>query len=604
MTAHSKALLVAGLALTLGLMPGLSAAATPDAKAASTSPLGKRITQWTLNDARGAKHSLHDLRDAKAVVVVFLGTECPLARMYAPRLAELSEELKGQGVQFVGVISNVQDSVADITKFVDDTGVKFPVLVDAKAELADEFGAKRTPEAFVLDHERIIRYQGRIDDQFGVGLKRPEIGRRDLTEAVSEVLAGKTVSQPTTALVGCLIGRPKQADATAEVTFNKHIAPLLNKRCVACHREGENAPFSVTSYDEVKGWADTIVEVVDAGRMPPWFASPEHGKFVDESRLSDAEKKLLRDWASAGCPQGDPKDAPKTPEFPQGWGMPLPDVVVPMSKTAYSVPATGVIPYQHFVADPGFTEDKWMVASEVRPGNRAVVHHVLVFLIRPGEDVTRRLLSGQLLSAYAPGNPPKLSRPGMAMKIPAGSKILFQMHYTTNGKAVDDISSLGMKFCDEKDVRQEVISGWAVNFSFKIPPNTDDYPVQSTFKFKEDRMLLQLTPHMHLRGKSFRYVAKYPDGTSEILLDVPKFDFNWQIDYHLAEPKLMPKGTVLHCSATFDNSSNNPSNPDPARTVTFGEQTWDEMMIGWLATASVPKSEEPAKPKDRQARKP
>ncbi len=257
-----------------------------------------------------------------------------------------------------------------------------------------------------------------------------------------------------------------------------------------------------------------------------------------------------------------------------------------MSEKPFQVPAEGVVRYQHFSIDPGFKEDKWIIASEARPGNRAVVHHILVFLKPPGEEF--ELLRGSLLAAFAPGSPPRLAPKGIAKRIPAGSQIILQIHYTPNGKPQEDVSSLGLVFCDEKDVTQRVESGWVVNFGFAIPPGAKDYRVGSQFRFDEDRMLLSLTPHMHVRGKSFRFEAEYPDKRREVLLDVPRWDFNWQLDYELAEPKLMPKGTILRCEALYDNSAENPTNPDPTKVVRFGEQTWDEMMIGWFTAATPP----------------
>jgi len=557
-------------------------------KPAPSKSIGRKIEAFTAPNYQGAPKKLSDLAGQKITVVAFLGTECPLARMYGPRLATIATELAPQGVNVIGIVSNVQDSAEDVDRYAKDCEIKFPILLDADCKLADQFGAMRTPEVFVLDAENVVRYRGRVDDQFGVGVKRPEVARRDLAEAVTELLAGKPVTEAETDAPGCLIGRPKLVAADSTITYSKHIAPMLNARCVICHREGEIGPFPLTSYDETVGWADTIAEVVDAGRMPPWFASPDHGKFINDSRLSDQEKETFRTWAKNGCPPGDVADLPPKREFPEGWSIPKPEVVLQMRKEPYRVPATGVVGYQHFVADPGFTEDKWVVASEVRPGNRAVVHHVLVFLLQPGDSAAMRMMSGELAGAYAPGAPPRQTRPGVALKIPAGTKILFQVHYTTNGKEQEDISSLGLKLCDAKDVKQEVKSGWAVNFALSIPPGAANHPVTSQFRFQEDRVLLHLTPHMHVRGKSFKYEARYPDGTREVLLDVPNFDFNWQIDYILAEPKLMPKGTLLSCTATYDNSAGNPSNPDPTRRVRFGEQTWDEMMIGWFSSATLP----------------
>jgi peroxiredoxin/mono/diheme cytochrome c family protein len=547
--------------------------------------LGRAAPEFQLADPAGKAHCLADLKDARAVVVVFLGTECPLARLYAPRLNQLAADYADKQVRFVGIDSNVQDTPEEVAAYVREHEITFPVLVDPQNKVADQFQAVRTPEVFVLDAERKVRYRGRIDGQLLPGVQKTSNPRSDLAAALDELLAGKPVSQPEVAAVGCYIGRVPQPKA-AEVTYSKQIARIFQKRCVECHRAGEIAPFALTSYDEALGWGETIREVIDQGRMPPWFADPKIGHFQNDARLSDEEKSQIAAWVNAGCPEGDPADLPEPRKFVEGWNIPQPDLVLKMADKPFQVPAEGVVDYKHFVVDPGFTEDKWMVACEARPGNRAVVHHILVFLQSPGGEI--ELLRGSLLAAYAPGSPPRLTDPGMAKHIPAGSKIIFQMHYTPNGKPQEDMSTLGLKFCDASEVKQTVESGFVINFAFAIPPGAKDYKITSKHVFDEDKILLGLTPHMHMRGKSFRYEARYPDGTREELLSVPRWDFNWQIDYLLAEPKLMPKGTELFCEAHYDNSAENPTNPDPTKWVRFGEQTWDEMMIGWFTTATPP----------------
>jgi hypothetical protein len=475
------------------------------------------------------------------------------------------------------------------------------LLKDEQNVVADAYGAERTPEVFVLDETRAVRYHGRIDGQYEPGLQKTNNPRSDLKLALDELLEGKDVSVASTEAVGCHIGRmPKPTGS--EVTYSREIARIFQNRCVECHREGEIGPFTLTSYEDAIGWAETIREVVDQGRMPPWFADPKIGHFINDARLSDEEKRQIFAWVDAGCPEGDKSDLPEPRQFAEGWNIPEPDLVLKMADTPYKVPAEGIIDYQHFTVDPGFTEDMWMVACEARPGNRSVVHHILVFLQSPGGQVD--LLRGSLLAAYAPGSPPRMMEGGMAKKIPAGSKIVFQMHYTTNGREQLDLSTLGLKFIKESEVNQIAESGWAINMAFRIPPGEPNHKVVSQYRFKEDKMLLSMTPHMHMRGKSFRYEAIYPDGTRETLLDVPHWDFNWQIDYILAKPKLMPKGAKLYCEAYYDNSADSPTNPDPTKTVRFGEQTWDEMMIGWFTTATIPGTlkltEKPAEGRERK----
>jgi hypothetical protein len=259
--------------------------------------------------------------------------------------------------------------------------------------------------------------------------------------------------------------------------------------------------------------------------------------------------------------------------------MPEPDMIIHVRDDAFTIPATGVVDYQYFKVDPKFTEDKYVIAAEARPANAAVVHHIIAFLLLPGQtDVNL----GKMLIGYAPGTSPLIFPEGAAMRVPAGSQILFEVHYTPNGTEQTDRSYIGLKFTDGDSVKNEVVGLEALNPKLQIPPGADHHVVTATEKFRDDVTLLSLTPHMHLRGKAFRYDAKYPDGSTETLLDVPAYDFNWQLRYEFAEPKLIPKGTVVTCTAAFDNSSGNPNNPDPSKTVTWGQQSWDEMMIGFF----------------------
>ncbi len=369
------------------------------------------------------------------------------------------------------------------------------------------------------------------------------------------------------------------------MTYSKHIAPVFQDRCVSCHREGEISPFPLTCFDEVQGWAETIREVIDEGRMPPWLADPRYGTFANDCRLSDAQKKLIHDWLDAGAPEGDAADLPEPRRFSTGWQIAQPDQVVYISDQPVDVQAEGVVKYQHFLVDPGFKEDRWIQAAECRPGNRAVVHHIVVNFIPPGGK-PRIGLNGATVG-FAPGIPPVRMPEGMAMFVPAGSKILFQMHYTPNGSPQQDRSSLGMVFADPAEVHDKVESFGAANVTLDLPPGSADVTIQAQHRFSRSVKLLSMMPHMHLRGKSFRFDVKYPDGRSEILLDVPRYDFNWQLRYELAEPKILPRDTLLTCTAHFDNSAGNVVNPDPAARVRWGEQTWDEMMIGYFGAVAA-----------------
>jgi peroxiredoxin/mono/diheme cytochrome c family protein len=534
---------------------------------------------FRLQDHRGAWHTLDEARDRKVVVLAFIGTECPLAEAYAPRLAEVARDFEKRGVGFFGVDSNQQDGPVAIGRFAEKHGLPFPILKDIGNDLADRLRAERTPEVFVLDESRAVVYRGRIDDQYAIGIHRPSSTRHDLVDALVAVLAGRPVAAPKTDAVGCRIGRVTKPAQAGAVTYAKRVARILQSHCVTCHRPGEIAPFSLTDYRQAAGWSSMIAEVVDDGRMPPWHASPEYGKFVNDARLSADEKKAIRDWVAAGAPEGDPSDLPPPPRFVEGWQIPRPDIVLEMPREI-EIPAEGSMPYQLVEIDPKFAHDVWVRASQVRPGNPAVVHHVVVLVLPPGVEKIDEA-GGDFLAAYAPGMPARVMPDGVAKRIPAGSKIVLQLHYTPRGTKQVDRSRIGLLFAEPSKIDKELMSGMALNL-LQIPPGTRDYVSRADFRFSQPSLLLSLLPHMHLRGKSMTFVAEFPDGRREVILDVPRYEFDWQNLYVLDRPMPMPEGTILHTEARFDNSADNPNNPDPARAITFGEQTWDEMHVGYL----------------------
>ena len=564
-------------------------------RVAAESPIGKKIDGFSLHDFRGKVHNLSDYKDSKAVVVAFIGIECPLAKLYVSRLEEMAADFGDKGVTVLAIDSNRQDSITELTGFAARHKLTYPILKDPDNKVADLFGAQRTPEAYLLDANGVVQYYGRIDDQYGqhlgengkrISYQLTEPRREDLVVAIEETLAGKKVSEPLTEAVGCLIGRAPQVKPTGEITFTKHISRILNKRCVECHREGEIAPMTLTDYDEVAGWSEMIREVVAEERMPPWHANPEYGSFTNDCRLSGEEKEQIFAWVDNGSPEGDPADLPEPPQFAEGWTAGEPDQIIYMSDEPFEVAAEGTVEYQYYTVDPGWTEDKWIRVAEARPENRAVVHHILCFIQSPsggrGGGFDRGVGIG-----WAPGTPARVFEPDTALHVPAGSKILFQMHYTPNGTKQTDRSYVGIQFAKQEEVKYLASGGAAMTPNFKIPAGADNYAVHSEFEFDRDQLLLSMLPHMHLRGKAFRYTAHYPDGKEEILLDVPRYDFNWQLRYMLSEPKLMPKGTKIKCVAHFDNSEDNMTNPDPSIDVTWGDQTYEEMMIGFFTTREV-----------------
>jgi peroxiredoxin len=555
----------------------------------SPSPTGKKIPDFQLQDCLGAKYSLADWSDKKGVVVAFLGAECPLAKLYALRLVELAGRYDQQGVQFIAIDANQQDSLAKLTKFARDSKLEFPLLKDLENKVADQFGAMRTPEVFLLDQQRAICYHGAVDDQYTVGVTRTKAETPYLANAIDELLASKPISIPLTQATGCFIGRVKRKPPTGDITYTKQIAPIFNAHCVECHREGQVAPFALTSYDSATAWSDTIREVVQNERMPPWHANPEYGKFRNDCRLPDADKHTIYSWIDNGMPQGDPADLPEPPKFNAdvSWRIPGPDLVIKMPKP-YKVPATGVVPYQYFVVDPGFKEDVWIRGAEGRPGNRAVVHHMILFYLPPGQDKKHGDDAlANAIASFVPGAPAKVWPEEYARRIPAGSKLVFQMHYTPNGAEVEDQSEAGLVLADRAKVQKELLQACALNFQFEIPPGAPSFPVQARYRFTQDVDLYSLVPHMHLRGQAFRFTAVYPDKTEEVLLDVPRYDFNWQNIYQFAEPKHIPDGTELVCDARFNNSPGNPVNPDPTQAVHWGDQTYEEMCIGTFSFSAA-----------------
>jgi mono/diheme cytochrome c family protein len=371
--------------------------------------------------------------------------------------------------------------------------------------------------------------------------------------------------------------------AAGTVTYSKQVARIMQARCESCHRADGAAPFALGDYGQARKWGPMIRQVVEQRRMPPWHADPRYGHFSNDRSLKPAEIATLTAWVDGGMPEGDRKDLPPPASFPKEWAIGKPDRVIRMPEE-FLVPAEGTLPYQNFIVDPGFKEDVWVQRSEAKEGCRAV-HHILVYIVRPDQPQLAvfgpRAGDTTVLCGTAPGDMPSILPPGMAKRIPAGAKLRFEVHYTPTGKPERDRSSLALVFAKQPPKR-EVITNALPKFDLNIPPGEANHREEASFTFPKPVRALSLMPHMHVRGKSWEYRLEYPDGRSEILLSVPKFDFNWQSVYRFADPPLIPKGARIHCIAHWDNSPANPTNPDPTRRVTFGPQTWDEMMMGWL----------------------
>jgi thiol-disulfide isomerase/thioredoxin len=525
---------------------------------------------------------------AKPRVLAFIGTGCPLVKLYADRLQQLSTKY-GEQVEFLAIAPHPQDSLEELAAFARQHQLEIPVAKDVGQHLARRFGITRTPEVVLIDEAGVPRYQGRIDDQYGVGFQRKAPEREDLKLALESVLGQRPVDVGRTEPAGCLVNYRRTSADSGAVTYASHVARILNEHCVRCHREGQIGPFAMSDYQEVSGWAEMIAEVVREKRMPPWHADPKFGKWANDCSLSNEDRDLLLEWVANGAPAGDLTTLPPAPKFVAGWQLPqTPDMVLSITDRPVKVRSTGDVKYQYFVVDPKLTEEKWVRAAELRPGNLRVVHHILCFLRPRGSEGLGGNGEGLdgFLCGYVPGMLPLELPPGMAKRIPKDSELVFQVHYTPIGSPQEDLSQLGLVFATADEVTHEVVTTSAVNPRIEIPPGKRGHEETAWNRQQLGEWpIISLMPHLHLRGQAFRYEAVYADGRRETLLDVPGYDFNWQTSYQAAEPLKLPKGTRIFCTATYDNSPGNLNNPDPTTRVSWGDQTWEEMMIGYFDVA-------------------
>jgi hypothetical protein len=403
----------------------------------------------------------------------------------------------------------------------------------------------------------------------------------------------------------------RQATAANVPTFTTDVAPILFKNCTSCHRPGEIAPMSLLTYEDARPYARAILEEVEAGHMPPWHAEAPEGTFSNERRLSTAEKSTLMRWASGGAPRGNPADMPTAPAYAEGWQLGTPDRIFEMSEP-YEVPATGTIEYEYFYLPTDFKEPTWVKSVEIRPSDRSVVHHVLAFYRAkpdlpsrgtvllplnpqefrlppgtPGRSPRQNIgLPGRLLATYAPGTNPQVTPAGTAIRLEPGGVIELQMHYTATGKATKDRTRVGITLSKEPSPREIRISQF-FNGQLVLPAGQADVAVDAGIGFAQDTTVWGLFPHTHLRGKRWRYVLELPDGTKKTILDVPRYDFNWQTYYMFATPLTIPAGSKLVSTAWYDNSAKNPANPDPKVDVKWGDQTWEEMQYTGIIFSPV-----------------
>lgn len=556
--------------------------------------IGRQPVDLAYLDVAGGRHSLRSRIDLPAAYL-FVSTECPVAAVYAPRIRALAARCRTRGVRFVLVYPNAADTRAEAREHARSRGFTCRVVKD-DGTLASALGATMVPEAVVLDRDGALCYRGRIDDSTDPARVRS----RDLARALDAVLAGQPVRVSEAPGIGCVIqsAAPRPGRAVAGPTYAANVAPILYRNCLPCHRSGEVAPFSMETYRETAAWARQIAASTSARRMPPWKAE-SHGQFLDERRLTDAQIATLRRWAEAGAPAGDLTKLPPKPAFPPGWRLGEPDALLRMGAD-YTVGPDGPDVYRCFVYPTGYAHDRFISAMEVHPGNRRIVHHVIAWLdtsgraekldaADPGAGYTSTggfpgFIPAGFLGGWAPGNEARFLPDGVGVRLPAGSRVVLEVHYTRTGKDETDRTSVGLHF-SRSPVRKALRVLPVANLLFRIPAGDPAYVVRATAAVRQDITVLSVMPHMHLLGRSIDVMASRGRNKPETpLVRIPDWDFNWQLTYVLKEPVRLPRGSVVKLRATYDNTEGNPRNPyRPPRDVTWGEQTRDEMDIAFVS---------------------
>ena len=545
------------------------------------------VANFGLYDQNGEFHNLYYYSDAKAVVLYIQGNKCPIVRNAISDLKVVRKEFRDKGVEFLMLNANVQDDRASIAVEADEFDIDFPILKDDAQLVAESLQLHRTAEAIVIDpFSWSIVYRGPINDRMGYESQRDDADEHFLADALDAVLSDVEVANPTVKSVGCLIKRVHDdPEEFASISYEHDVAPILLNKCMSCHVEGGIAPWQMKDHATVFGWSMMMREVLRTRRMPPYHADPAYGEFKHDMSLDKEELQTLVHWIDAGAKKDSDRDplAEYTAVAPK-WDKGQPDLIVELDQE--DIPATGIVDYRYQEHDILIDKNIWATGFQILPGNREVLHHVLVSVIYPDgfiEPIDRQSpwLDG-LLAAWAPGGETEVFPEHTGRAIPKGSKLHFQMHYTTNGKAQSDQSTVGIYYTDQQPDNEYLMVG-AFNTNLQIPPGEKRYENKAKHLFEHDATLYALFPHMHFRGKAMKFTALYPDGKREVLLNVPNYSFNWQRGYLFEEPLKLPARTVLYIDAVFDNSKQNTFNPAPEKTVYWGDFSFDEMLIGYMS---------------------
>lgn len=561
---------------------GLGAPLRGDESLGTKIPIGTKVEGLRFKDIRGVQRELSELGPHRAFVLTFVTSDCPIVKKTFPKLSELHGQFSTQDVAFVCVNVGLNDTIRDMASQAIEFQAPWAFIKDYDAQVAGKLGITRTPEVAVLDSEYRLIYRGRLDDQIRLGGVKPNASRYDLRLALEEHLAGKPVSVPETLADGCAINRaPAIAESnTTALNYHEHIAPIILEHCASCHRPGTAAPFSLMTHQDVLGHAEMIHEVIRDETMPPWYANKKHGEFQNDRSLSESQKGSLLGWLASGRAIGSQEQAPEPPEFEQTpWRIGTPDLII-TTLEQHTVPATGFVPYKYVVLPHLFLNDTWVSAFEIRPLNPAVVHHCnMAYATSKGAS------EETFITGYVPGGQPmdltKFDNQ-VAYKLPAGSALGLQIHYTTTGQEQKSRIQIGLRFPREK-IRKQLYHFVLDPRGWKIPPGDPAFRISSEHELARDADLLGIFTHMHVRGRDMTFYAKDRSGSQETLLQIPNYNFEWQLGYEIAPgTKLLPKGTTIQAVAHFDNSPFNPYNPDPKATVEYGAQTVDEMFNGFV----------------------
>jgi mono/diheme cytochrome c family protein len=547
----------------------LLVSATVAGNAVAKSTPAPPIDNFALLDQRGKFHELYYLSDMKAVVLMTHDNECAATPAAVASLEKAKATYAAKGVQFLMI--NVNDTREAVTAR-DETRGSIPVLIDEVHLVGEALQANRAGEVFVIDPKgwKLV-YRGALD--------RAKSGNALLTSALDSVLAG-TPAPRSVAARGCKLRIERPRQPSSRIAYSQHIAPLLIDNCVTCHRAGGIGPFAMTNYNIVQGFAPMIREVIRTKRMPPWHADPHIGTFQGDRSLTPAEAQTIVRWIEEGAPRGKgPDPLAELNKTWLEWEFGQPDLIVEVP--AFDVPATGAVDYQRHTIKNPTGQDIWLRASDILPGDRSVLHHVLIGMNDTRLPERERRLQGAIgsIGLYVPGGGPFKYPAETGIFLPKDASFTFQMHYTSNGKATRDATRAGFYFMKEAP-KYELKTALLIKTSLKIPANTKEYSDSMSLTFPKDVLAYAFFPHAHFRGRASNFTAKFPDGHEETLLSVPKYDFNWQATYALTKPKLLPAGTRVTHTTTYDNSSQNAANPDPNRVVPWGEQSWDEMLYG------------------------